>query len=357
MAKKIKKILIVRLSAIGDTIHTLPMVNALKRSFPDAEIHWVVEDKAQFFVQNARNVDKVFVLPRKQWKKEKNIFKKINDFSRLMDKLKREKYDIAIDVQQLFKSGIILALSGAKRKLSMDIAREFSNIFATEIIQSKTNLFDANYHVLTRYQEFLEYLDIEDKENTFDLKPFSESTKEYVQGLLCDFEENKPIIVFAPATTWVNKHWAVENWQELFNYFAPKANIIFTGTLKDSHLVDEIIQDSECKFIDLMGKTNLEQLAQLFQMSDLVISPDSGSAHIAWAVEKPYTISIFTATSKNRTGPIGSKNFSFAPELPCAPCQRPKCKNRKDRYACTKALLSQQIIDKIDELLFVQNNN
>lgn len=352
MARKIKKILIIRLSAIGDTIHTLPMVNALKRNLPECEIHWIVEDKAQFFVQNAQNVDKVYVLPRQQWKKEKNLFKKINDFSRLMDKLKREKYDIAIDVQQLFKSGVILGLSGAKRKISMDIAREFSNVFATEILSAKAKLFDSNYHILSRYQEFLEYLDIDDKENTFDLKPFSEEVKEYAKGLLCEVDDNKPIIVFAPATTWENKHWTVEYWQELFNYFAPKANIIFTGTAKEGYLVDEITKNSDNKFIDLTGKTNLEQLAQVLQMSDLVISPDSGTAHIAWAVEKPYTITIFTATAKNRTGPIGEKNFSFAPELHCAPCLRPKCRNKKDKFICTKSLSPEQIINKIDEILF-----
>ena len=121
MSNKIKKILIIRLSAIGDTIHTLPFLNALRRNFPDAQIHWVVEDKAEFFVKQAKNVDKVYVIPKREWKKEKNIFKKLNSFCKLTDQLRREKYDIAIDVQQLLKSGIILGLCGAKRKISVKI--------------------------------------------------------------------------------------------------------------------------------------------------------------------------------------------------------------------------------------------
>lgn len=355
MTKKIKKILIIRLSAIGDTIHTLPMANALKRNYPDTQIHWIVEDKASFFVEQAKNIDKVFIVPRKEWKKEKNIFKVTNNFSRLMEQLRREKYDIAIDTQQLFKSGLILGLCGAKRRISMNIAREFAHFFANEIIQSSHKLFDPDYHILKRYQEFLEYLGIDDKQTTFDLKEFSQSTFEYAQGLLCEVDKNKPTIIFAPATTWDNKHWNIEHWQKLFKHFAPKANIVFTGTLNDNYLAEQIIENSQEKYINLMGKTNLEQLAQVIKLSDLVISPDSGTAHIAWASEKPATITIFTATAKNRTGPIGEKNFSFAPELPCAPCSRRKCRNFKTPNLCTKILEPQIIIDKIDEILFNKN--
>lgn len=357
MTRKIKKILIIRLSAIGDTIHTLPMANALKRNYPDAQIHWIVEDKASFFVEQAKNIDKVFIVPRKKWKQEKNIFKKTNEFSCLMEKLRREKYDIAIDTQQLFKSGLILGLCGAKRRISMSIAREFSHLFANEIIQTPYKLFDSNYHILKRYQEFLEYLDIDDKQTTFDLKDFSQNTFEYAQGLLCEIDKSKPTIIFAPATTWDNKHWAINHWQTLFNHFASKSNIVFTGTQKDTILVEKITENSQEKFINLTGKTNLEQLAQVIKLSDLVISPDSGTAHIAWATEKPATITIFTATAKNRTGPIGERNFSFAPELPCAPCLRRKCRNKSDSEICTKILDPKVIINKIEEILFSKKDN
>lgn len=352
MNKRVKKILIIRLSAIGDTIHTLPMANALKRNFPDTQIHWIVEDKASFFVKQAKNIDKVFIIPRKEWKNEKNIFKISNNFSKLMEQLRREKYDIAIDTQQLFKSGLILGLCGAKRKISMSIAREFSQFFANEIIKTPHKLFDSDYHITKRYQEFLEYLDIDDKQITFDLKDFSQSALEYAQGLLCETDKNKPTIIFAPATTWNNKHWSITHWQSLFNHFAPKSNIVFTGTQKDTILVEQITKNSQEKFINLTGKTNLEQLAQVIKLSDLVISPDSGTAHIAWATEKPATITIFTATAKNRTGPIGAKNFSFAPELQCGPCSRRKCKNKSNPEICTKELTPQIIIDKIEEILF-----
>ena len=352
MENRIKKILIIRLSAIGDTIHTLPMVNALKRNLHDTQIHWVVEDKAQFFVEQAKNIDKVFVLPKKKWRKERNFLSAINDFSRIMNKLQHEKYDIAIDVQQLFKSGLVLAFCGAKRKISMDIAREFSGIFANEKIKSKAKLFDPNYHILKRYEEYLNYLGIDDTNVTFELKDFSQSAKDYALGVFEGLSKGRPTLVFAPATTWKNKHWQTSNWSKLFEHFAPKSNIIFTGLEKDNDLINEITQGLDLPYTNLAGKTTLEELAQVIKMSDLVVSPDSGTAHTAWVVEHPYVITIFTSTAKNRTGPIGEKCFSFAPDLNCSPCLQRKCSLKQDRNKCMRLPEPQIIIDKIEELLF-----
>ena len=352
MKDKIKKILIIRLSAIGDTIHTLPLANALKRNFPDTELHWVVEDKAQFFVEQAKNVDKVYVIPKQRWKKEKNKFKVLNEFFRIINKLQHEKYDVAIDVQQLLKSGIILGLCGAKRRISQDIAREFSPLFANEIIKSKAKLFDPNYHILKHYQEYLEYFGIEDTKTTFELKDFSLSSKEYAAGLLSTIDKTKPIIILAPATTWENKHWKEENWRILFSYFAPKANIIFTGTPKDKELIKRITDGFDLPYTDISGKTTLEELAQIIKLSDLVVSPDSGTAHTAWAVEKPYIITIFTSTANKRTAPVGEKCFSFSADIPCAPCMRRKCRLKQDKNKCTASIDVKVVQDKIEELLF-----
>ena len=117
-----KKILIIRLSAIGDTIHTLPMVYSLKKQFPTCEIGWVVEAKAKLFIENNPAIDKCFIIDKKQ----KNFFKVIKQ-------IRKEKYDIALDPQQLLKSGIVLGLCGAKKKITLSGGREFSFLFAHKI--------------------------------------------------------------------------------------------------------------------------------------------------------------------------------------------------------------------------------
>ena len=137
-----QKILIIRRSALGDTIHTLPLAKSLREKYPDAQIDWIVEDKAEKFITNNPLLDKVYVIHKKT-----GGFK---EFKALIKQIRAEKYDIAIDTQQLLKSGIILGLSGAKRKIALSDGREFSGIFANEIIKTDRKQFDVNYHVVKK---------------------------------------------------------------------------------------------------------------------------------------------------------------------------------------------------------------
>ena len=153
------KILIIRLSAIGDTIHTLPMVYELRKSFPNAQIDWVVEQKAKQFVENNPLLDNVFVV-------EKLCFKNFSKVETVINKIRETVYDIAIDTQQLLKSGVFLHFVKAKRKIMLSGARELSFIFANEIVKAKHNLFDPNYHVIYRNLELVSHLNgVEYKQN------------------------------------------------------------------------------------------------------------------------------------------------------------------------------------------------
>ena len=336
-----KKILIVRLSAIGDTIHTLPMVYALKKQFPTCEIGWVVEAKAKLFIENNPAIDKCFIIDKKQ----KNFFKVIKQ-------IRKEKYDIALDPQQLLKSGIVLGLCGAKKKITLSGGREFSSFFANKIVKAKTKLFDTNYHVVKRNLELCEYLGCKADEISFPMPEISEEEKEKINNLL---PKDKPIVALAPATTWQNKHISNDIWVEILNYlqneYKDKINVIFTGSIKDEKIIDFIIENSKNKTaINLCGETDLLELLYLYSKCHLVITPDSGSAHIAWATKEPFIISFFTATSAKRTGPFGEKYTSLQSSAKCSPCMKKKC-TLKDKNICTKSFNFDEIKKHIDTYL------
>ncbi len=348
------RILIIRLSAIGDTIHTLPLAYALRQKYPNAKIDWIVEDKAAQFVENNPLINEVFVVPKKEWKKRGCSFHNYAEFNRLMGKLQKNRYDIAIDTQQLLKSGLILAFCGAKRKITLSGGREFSGIFANEVIKSKHKLFDKDYHVVNRNLEIAECLGCEAPEIKFELPEPSEETTKKADSLLKNLKKMKKTITIAPATTWQTKYWDNSGWASIINEYQEKANIIVTGTEEDKNLVTEILELSNSgNVINLTGKTNLSELAEVFRRSDMVISPDSGSAQIAWATQKPYVISIFTATSKNRTAPFGENAFSFSPEIKCYPCHKKKCKSRNFEF-CKKSIDYYEIIKIIDKVFHYQ---
>lgn len=325
---KRQRILIIRLSAIGDTIHTIPLANALREKYPEAQIDWIVEDKAAQFILNNPLLDNVFVIPKKEWQRRGFSLKNYCEFNRLMGKVQANRYDIAIDVQQLFKSALVLKFCGAKRKITLSGGREFSGLFANEIVKAKHKLFDKNYHVVKRNLEIAEYLGADPEKIKFVLPLADKDCKKKVDELLKPIKKHKKTLVLAPATTWPSKHWLNSCWRALIEEYQGKANIILTGTENDKKLIDEILADNEYNVLNLCGQTNLSELTEIFRRADAVVAPDSGSAQIAWAAEKPFVVSIFTSTSKNRTAPFGSNAAAVSPELKCYPCHKKKCKSR-----------------------------
>lgn len=343
MNNRVMKILIIRRSALGDTIHTLPTAKAIRDKYPDAQIDWVVEDKAAMFVVNNPLLDKVYIIN----KKKDNII----DFFRLIGEIRKEKYDIVLDTQQLLKSAVIMGLSGGKRKIALSDGREFSGFFANEIIKTNRKQFDINYHVVKRNLEMAGYLGCNTDNIQFVLPESSDDVKNRVKNLLATLDPNLKTIVICPETTWANKHWTVAGWQNIIKEFCGKVNIVYTGTLNDNGLCEAILSKFEKdNIINLRGKTNLQELAEVFRYSNVVVSPDSGSAHIAWAVDKPAVITLFFATSGLRTAPFGDKYFYVQAECECSPCMKKRCKNL-DANKCLELINSQKIVKILQKVL------
>lgn len=348
---KIKKILILRLSAIGDTIHTLPLLNALKKAHPDSKIGWVVEDKAELFVKNHPNVDKCYIIPQKIWKRRGISAENFKEFQKIIKEINEDNYDIVLDTQQLLKSAIFLPFLKIRRKVTLSGGRELSWNFANEIVTSSKKLFDPDYHVVNRNLELAEYIGAKTDEIEFNLPEATEEIKEKVEKLLEKIDPSKPTVVLAPATTWRNKHWEEKNWGKVLDFLDGKVNIIVTGMEDDMSLIGRIFANSDAKDATILaGQTNLEELAEVFRHADIVVSPDSGSAHIAWAVSKPYIITIFTATAAGRNAPFGENCAVVTPKIECHPCMQKQCTG-KDKNLCTRSIAPEKVIEILQEKL------
>lgn len=335
------KILIIRRSALGDTIHTLPLAKSLREKFPNAQIDWIVEDKAEKFITNNPLLDKVYVIHKKTGG--------FAEFKQIIKQIRAQKYDIAIDTQQLLKSGVILGLSGAKRKITLSDGREFSWIFANEIIKTNRKQFDINYHVVKRNLEIVKYLGADEEKIEFTLPNTSENDKNKAKDLLNKIDPNLKSVIISPETTWDNKHWTVDGWRKVIEKLSGKVNLVYTGTSDENGLSGKILQGFD-GIINLSGKTNLFELEEVFKLANLVISVDSGSAHVAWATGVPAIITLFFATSSKRTAPFGEKYFSIQAETPCSPCMKRKCKN-KIINECVPTISPEKVISTVNEIL------
>ena len=348
-----KKVLILRLSALGDTIHTLPVAYAIKHTWPECKIGWVVEDKAQLFIKDNPLIDYCYVLPKKDWKK-RGLFslQNIKEFKNIIDSINRENYEIVLDTQQLMKSAFLLPFLNIKRKVTLTGGREFYSIFSNEIYPESHKLFDPDYHVVKRNLEFAQHIGADTSEIKIILRDSNETIKQKIDNLLRSTDKTKKTVALSPATTWPNKHWYEPYWSQVIEYFKDRVNIVFTGTESDQELIKRILSGTDCKnYINLAGKTNLEELAEVFRRCDAVVSPDSGSAHIAWAVSKPAIVTLFSATAEKRSAPFGDNCYVLAPEIDCRPCLKKKCKRKDEKNKCCKLIKPEDLIDILNKIL------
>lgn len=347
MVKNKKKLLLIKLSSLGDVIFNIPLANALKDA--GYEVTWMVSEKGLQVVQNNPCVDHTILAPVVKWKKRGMSFESFKEYLSILKRIRAEKFDVAIDSQMLLKSMYWMIFSGAKRRITSIEAREFAFLGANDIIG---RISVPHSPIIYNYLRFAQHLGV----NTDNIKiTLPERTKEQIEkidNLLSGLDKAKPLVVIAPATTWPNKHWNKDNWRTVVNNISEKCNLIFTGGKNDNELINYI---SGGKFLNLAGKTDILELAEIFSRAALVMAPDSGSAHLAWATQKPAVITIFTCTPKDVLAPYGDKNKYIAlggEGLQCQPCFKRHCNLKGDKNICTFSPPAQKVIQTVNSLIF-----
>ena len=337
-------ILIVKLSSIGDVIHTLPSLTALRRLYPDAHITWVVEESAADLVKNHPYLDAVLISRRKKWSKDfrNGQFRlPIEEIRSFMKTLRQRRYDLVIDFHGLFKSSIIVFLSRGKRKLGYNSLQELSGLFLNEKITE-----DLNKHAVERYLDFPRYLGAKINSAGFIL-PSDREAETRVKILLEKYNlGNKKFIAINPIAYWETKLWSNEKFARLADLINDKLQmkVVFTGSEKEP--IEKITSLMTTESINLGGATTLLDLAYLYKKAQLVITTDSGPMHLAAAMETP-VIALFGPTDPARTGPYGTGHTIIRTELSCSPCFLKKCSTKK----CMEDISPQQVFVAVKKKL------
>jgi heptosyltransferase-1 len=200
-------ILIVKLSAIGDVVHTLPSLTALRTLYPDAHITWVVEEASSDIILNHPHLDRILVSRRKYWvdnlKKFRNVSETITEIRSLISDLKDRHYDLVIDFHGLLKSSLFVFLSGGKRKLGYNSMQEMSGLFIDEKIFE-----DMSKHAVDRYMDFSRYLGAEVEQPEFFIS-IEEDNKTRVKRLLREnnIDSADPFVAINAIAFWETKLW------------------------------------------------------------------------------------------------------------------------------------------------------
>ena len=337
-------ILIVKTSAIGDVIHTLPALNALRRKYPEARIDWLVEEAAADLVIGHKALDTVLISRRKAWVrdlKQGRVFAAWRGFADFVKRLRAIEYDLLIDFQGLLKSGIFVWLARAKRKVGFGRGMEHaegSYIFLNEPIPP----VNMDQHAAIRELLLLKAIGVESEEVVFDL-PIGQEPREKI-GQLLEAEEidpAKPLVAINPMTTWETKHWRKERFARVADQLLDRGMaVVFSGGPQDVQDIEEIRAAMTGKAVSLAGRTSLKELAALYERAAVLITTDTGPMHIAAAAGAP-VVALFGSTAPWRTGPFGAGHKILRADIACSPCLKRRCDQEQ---ACMAQITVDQVV-------------
>ncbi|QDU58823.1 glycosyltransferase family 9 protein [Aeoliella mucimassa] len=291
------RILIVRLTAMGDVIHGLPVASALRRQFPDSFLAWAVEGRAAELVEGHPDLDHVIRLPRHWWRSARSLHE-------TRKQLRESKFDITVDLQCLTKSSIIAWLTGAPKRLGVAGAngREFSKWFNNCLTDVQAS------HVVDHYLGILKPLGIESPKVEFKL-PESSLLTEYAKKTLADLNLHTPFAVLNPGAGWPSKLWPAERYGQVARHLhqqGVRSLAVWCGQ-EERKLAEQIVDTSQGAAV-LAPATTMPELAAITRRANLFLGSDTGPMHLAVAVGTP-TISLHGTSQADWCGAYGRSNI------------------------------------------------
>jgi heptosyltransferase-1 len=320
------KILIVKVSALGDVVHALPILPWLKSADPSIQIDWLVEESFAPVLDGHPLLRKIIRLQTKAWR-SRGVASGIRAALGKIGELRGEAYDVVLDLQGNSKSGLFTRFSGAPLRYGFerDGVREWPNLLTTN---RKVSLGERDFHITDRSlavarAAFPAGSDV----RTAGPLPVDEAAAAAVCDTLAAAGlTSGQIVVLHYGTTWTTKLWALASWQELAVRLVRERGLcpVLTWGNEAERSAVQSIQDATNGQCFVWPRGSLKELIALLARADLVVGGDTGPVHIAAAVDTP-TVSIFRVTDAGRNAPRGSRHRAIQSALDCSPCLRKSC--------------------------------
>lgn len=348
-----RRVLIIRLSAIGDVARTLPALRALRSRFPSAYIAWVVEDSAHDLLQDHPDLDRVFVVKRREWTekivKGHRLLEPLQEARALCRAIRGDHFDMVLDFHGILKSAVISILSGAPLRvgLSRKYCKEGNYLFTNRHIDVGSTALNR----IERNIRFIRFLGI-DSGNHDPIVPVTGEDREVIDAFLQEkgLAGRTPLIAIHPGTSskTLYKRWDPQSYARVADKLIEEhqAAVVWTWGPGESETVSSIVAGMR-HHSTVACRLRLRQLAELFRRCDLFLGSDSGPMHIASLVKTPVVV-IYGPTDHRVNAPYEhTPHLVLRKDLPCSPCRKRDCSS----VACMTAVTPEEVIDGVVQLL------
>lgn len=327
-----ERLLIVKMSSIGDVIHALPAATALRRTYPGLRISWLIEDRFAALVANHPSVDRVVAIPSLT---RGPIGRRLAALREGRRRLREEPYDVALELQGLFWTSLIASLSGAPVRVGRARRREGANLLTRRIRTPR------GCHAVEESLACASYLGATPGPVRFDL-PIEPAAVESVEQMLLreGLARDARLAVLNPSASAEWKHWPAENWGIVARELSREAAVVTVGALEQQPRHREIISAAGGGITDLTGQTTLAGLIAILARCAVHIAGDTGSSHIAAALGRP-VVGIYGASDPQRLAPWGQADLLLSGIATCGPfCPRWCSSGRR----CLRAVTPDRVV-------------
>ena len=280
-------ILISRLSALGDCVCTLPVAVALKQAFPESRITWAVDPRFAGIIECCPSVDDI--------QRVKPGFKPSSWPSF------EKEFDLALDMQGLSKSGLVVARAKAQKKLGYHWQRELAPLFSSPVRPDASSL-----HVVDQYVDVARAAGAECDRADFGMIPHDED-RQKCKSLLAEHGVAGPFVVLNAGAGWASKRWPASHFARLSDTVSAKGiSAVFIGGKADAdhQAFREVQATATSPIFNFLGKTSVRELVALISLANAHVGGDTGSTHVAAALGVP-AIGLYSITKPARSCPYG----------------------------------------------------
>lgn len=326
-----RRVVVIKPSAFGDVAQSLPLLPALRRAYPQAEIAWVVNRELQPLLSGHPDLHETIPFDRRGgW----------CSWIRVLSQLRSGRFDLAIDLQGLLRTGVMTAATGAPVRVGLETAREGSHWTTNCVIPDSSRAVAAH----ARYWRVAEAIGQVDcpRRTVVTVAPDDRSN---IAARLAPFP--RPWLAIHPGAKWVTKRWPVEQMARVVERFLRETggSAFVVGAPDEAPLAKELVERTPFpdRVASLAGATSLKQLAVVLEMADLFLGCDSGPMHLAAGLGTP-VVAVFTCTNPAISGPVGTRNSVFSADVPCAASYKKTCPQPGVRRHCCFAAVNAEAV-------------